>query len=72
MVCAISKCVKIEQDKKFYRLLTIFDAKRVETWKMDDFRQKLTNAVRIMSYRPAISLQIAANLVRISCYIITS
>ena len=39
---------------KFDRILRISDA-RTETWKMDDFLQKLTKVVRIVLYRLAIS-----------------
>ena len=34
--------------------MTISDAKTIETWKMDDFLQKLEKVVYIMLYGPAI------------------
>ena len=46
---------EIRQDRSFYRNPRISDARTTETWKMDDFLQKLKKVVRIMLYGPAIS-----------------
>ena len=41
--------------KKFYLILTISNAKTIETWKLDDFMQKLKTVVRIALYGPAVT-----------------
>ena len=46
---------KNKTEWKFYRILKITDARKTETWKMDDFLPKLKKVVRIVLYGPAIS-----------------
>ena len=43
------KCPKIEKMKMLSNL-TISDAKTIETWKVDDFLQKLKKVVHIVFY----------------------